>query len=214
MKIKKGIIVIISLALICGIGIWQKDKVIAQSPGTALGEKVVLNEQMEDKEDAALIVNDNTITVGDMRNLKDSYMTYNPSASEKDIIEAAIRHEILYQEAINQGIDVDFDEAQKYTEQLKQAFLADEEDPFAVDLFEYISGLGLTVDEYFEQMIPMYQETMHVGLLRQKIYDEVEWESDNKLSSSELNQEQIKAFNKFYNTLRENAVVEIKDYAK
>lgn len=117
-----------------------------------------------DSSKAVAKVNSKTITKNDIENTK---LFRQDNLSDQQILDLLIKNELIKEEATNLGANVTLDEAKQ--EALKQRniceTLASNEDKNEV--LEIIKGLGLTVDEYWNEYVPKeYQKVMTINRVK------------------------------------------------
>lgn len=105
--------------------------------------------------------------------------------TKADLLEDIIEQEVFYQESISQGLSISEEEAEKIMlEQKKSIEQAmndntidnkEEVKKQYKELEEYVSAIGLTMDEYWKQLIPFYQRIESIQRLKEeKLLDETE----------------------------------------
>ncbi|SHM91899.1 SurA N-terminal domain-containing protein [Caldanaerovirga acetigignens] len=101
-------------------------------------------------------------------------------ASPDELLDRFIDNEVLYQEAKSQGLEVSYEEAKKYAEEVRKSIndacagkieVADRQEFMEIQNYikQYIKGLGLSEDEYWNKLIPGYQKFLSIGKLKEKI---------------------------------------------
>ncbi|MGB9814159.1 MAG: SurA N-terminal domain-containing protein [Thermovenabulum sp.] len=134
--------------------------------------------------------------------------------SPQQILERLIDNEVLYQEAKSQGLEVSYAEAKEYMEETRKITneilagklqVADREEFLKTEnnLRQYIKGLGISEDEYWNQLIPIYQKYLSIGKLKAKILSSMPENDKKDPEKAHLYFEQYK------NNLRKKYKIEI-----
>lgn len=138
------------------------------------------------------------------------------SVTKEDVLNDLINNDILYEEAQKEGLSISYDEAKKFMENTRDTMnaiisgkLKCANQKEAIDdinnFKEYIKGLGMSEDEYWNQSIKDYQRVLTVAKLKNKIISTMP-ENDRK-DIDKIN----KYFDQYKNTLRNSYKVEIFD---
>ncbi|MCF6097767.1 SurA N-terminal domain-containing protein [Thermovorax subterraneus] len=101
-------------------------------------------------------------------------------ASPAELLDRFIDNEVLYQKAKSQSLEVSYEEAKKYAEEVRKSIndalagkiqVADRQEFIEIQNYikQYIKGLGLSEDEYWNKLIPGYQKFLSIGKLKEKI---------------------------------------------
>ncbi|HBQ86074.1 MAG TPA: hypothetical protein DD811_06310, partial [Syntrophomonas sp.] len=99
-------------------------------------------------------------------------------------------------------------EAESFAETTKKDLLANQDTPGAKETLEYISGTGLTVDEFFKEAVPDYQKSLMIAKLRSQVAEEIRTQFKS-LSQEELETKQKAEFKTLEQELIEKAHVKI-----
>lgn len=103
------------------------------------------------------------------------------------ILDRLIENEVLYQEAKAQGLDVSYEEAANYANEIRriqQQIVSGEitvpnpEEYFLIQemITQYIKGMGVTEDDYWAMTVPIYQKTLSIGKLKAKVISSMQKE--------------------------------------
>jgi len=123
-----------------------------------------LGEIIQEKEDDGRVlatVNGHSLSVQQLRIAYESHLVVEPDLSEREAIKATILSEVdevlLASEAESLGLTTTEDEARALLERNRAA--CEEEPEIEAECRDNMSRMGLDYDEYWEQAVPMFQET-------------------------------------------------------
>lgn len=114
-----------------------------------------------------------------------------------------INDKLLVQHAKDQGFAVSEEEVRQYIDESKQYQIDNPE--LAQPIYDYIAGLGITEDEYWDMMEPSIKERMYIGKLKAQLKNNFEQQFSNKSSRSAVQFEQY--IIQYVNQLKEQAVI-------
>lgn len=106
------------------------------------------------------------------------------------VLQKLIEDELIYQEAKSEGYEVSMEYAQKYADQTRETIqkivngeidTPDKEDTIKVynNVKEYMKGMGMTEDEYWDSVMPEYQRALTIGKFKGKLRNEIPAEKRN-----------------------------------
>lgn len=136
--------------------------------------------------------------------------------SRKDILNKLIDEAILYEEAQRQGLNVTYDDAKKFMENTRYIMNAiakgelkcENQKEAMEEIYNfkaYIKGLGMSEDEYWNEIIVYYQKILSIGNLKNKIISPMSEKDKNDINK--VNE----FFEKYKNELRKKYKIEILD---
>lgn len=145
---------------------------------------------------AAAQVGDSIITIKDIevyKKMKDD------SLSDKQAVDMLVEKNILYQEAVNESIDVSLQDAKEYAQEQRKIIetTGGEESKKVID--ELIQKIGVSYDEYWEDYAPRgYMRTLSETNMKKRLNDDIR-EELLKESPGLSGDEMVKAINEKYN---------------
>lgn len=145
---------------------------------------------------AAAQVGDSIITIKDIevyKKIKDD------SLSDKQVVDMLVEKNILYQEAVNESIDISLQDAKEYAQEQRKIIetTGGEESKKVID--ELIQKIGVSYDEYWENYAPRgYMRTLSETNMKKRLNDDIR-EDLLKESPGLSGDEMVKAINEKYN---------------
>jgi hypothetical protein len=208
MRKRNSIIIAACICLaIVSITYFNVSKSIGSSSNYEWGQK--WKELISDKNDeTVMLVNEIPVTQKQLTSKMQFLEAQQVDASEEAAQKALIKQIVLRQEAERRGISVSLQEAESFAETTKKDLLANQDTPGAKETLEYISGTGLTVDEFFKEAVPDYQKSLMIAKLRSQVAEEIRTQFKS-LSQEELETKQKAEFKTLEQELIEKAHVKI-----
>lgn len=208
MRKRNSIIIAACICLaIVSITYFNVSKSIGSSSNYEWGQK--WKELISDKNDeTVMLVNEIPVTQKQLTSKMQFLEAQQVDASEEAAQKALIKQIVLRQEAERRGISVSLQEAESFAETTKKDLLANQDTPGAKETLEYISGTGLTVDEFFKEAVPDYQKSLMLAKLRSQVAEEIRTQFKS-LSQEELETKQKAEFKTLEQELIEKAHVKI-----
>jgi len=184
---------------------------VAKSTGSALnyewGQK--WKELISNNNDKIIMtVNETPVTQEQLKFKMNFLEAQQVDASEEAARQALIKQIVLRQEAERRGISVSLQEAESIADTIKEDLLANPGIPGAKETLEYISATGQSVDEFFKEAVPDYQNALIIGKLRSQVAKETSMQFKS-LSRQELELKKKEEFKKLEQELMEKAHVKI-----
>ncbi|TZE82312.1 SurA N-terminal domain-containing protein [Calorimonas adulescens] len=189
--------IVIAVVLITAVAVWginewlytgQKVKEISQNKSTEVVARVGNVEITKNDVDQMMVLYD----LQEVQYQKTADETKNkgvpvppkPSWDADSALQKMIDDELLYQEAKSKGYEVSMEEAQKYADQTRETIQKivdgeidtpnrDEMIAAYDNLKEFIKGMGMTEDEYWQPLVPEYQKALAIGKLRKEILSSI-----------------------------------------
>lgn len=107
------------------------------------------------------------------------------------ILDRLIENEILYQEAKAQNLDISYEEAQKYANKMRKTqrqimsgelTVSNIEEYYKIQEMtdQYIKGMDITENDYWDMAVPIYQKTLSIGNLKATIISSMRKDSNDK----------------------------------
>ena len=94
-----------------------------------------------------------------------------PQMTDKEVLDKLIENAALYLEAEKLGLVVPEKTVNDYIASMKKAFIVDKSKELNL-LRDYVDGLGITLNEYIDNIKPLYIKLMSVGRLRSVLVGE------------------------------------------
>jgi hypothetical protein len=88
--------------------------------------------------------------------------------TDQEILNHLIENAVLYLEAEKQGLVVSDRDVDNFTEQTKEDIIKADDQQLTDMMKEYLSGKGLTMNEYIDNNKLMYKQLLSIGVLRGK----------------------------------------------
>lgn len=124
------------------------------------------------------------------------------------ILNRLIENEVLYQEAKAQDLDVSYEEAEKYANEMRriqqqiisgETTVPNREEYYLIQeiITQYIKGMGITEDDYWALTVPIYQKTLSIGNLKAKVKSSMK--KDGSEDANAYFEQYVKDLKKQYN---------------
>lgn len=171
----------------------------------------VTQKTMQEKEDTGttiLTINNYKVSQKTFDEYKESLnlaKNDNEKLTDKQVADKLIERELLYQEAQKQGLSLNEEEFKKTMDNVKSGIKNDTE--AYNQLKDYLTGRGMTEEEYWKIAEPIYQKAFLIGQYKKSLKEEFKKSDESlpKLSQSE--------FNSKFDDLYKNKIKDIKQKA-
>jgi parvulin-like peptidyl-prolyl isomerase len=193
-----GLIALIGIATVFAANL---DDVMFQ-----LGERT--RELDEDKGYVIAVVDGTEILSKDLEILKISSDLAEKEVDEAEALDKLIEKQLVYNAAIESGIDVSDSEVDRIIEQTKQAL--EQDDDANAQQAEYIAGLGISEEEYWEMVKPIYKKMLIMGKYKNSFIKEQFIKENNITDAKAIEQEYAEYFKEHVESLKSKANIEYK----
>jgi hypothetical protein len=107
----------------------------------------------------------------------------NKKLSDKEILDKIIDRQVIYNQALKEGISVTNEELENAIKSAQDLMKSNDQQYTAFK--EYVSGLNMTEEQYWESVIPTYQKAITCGKLKNELKEK--FAKENKIEDkSEL----------------------------
>lgn len=173
---KKLLIIILTSLLIVSCGI-AYSLTIHPSSFQVRNEREQTQTTMENENNSDTIatINGEKVSKKEFEDYKNQLNQNGKNYSEKDVLDKIILNKVLYKAAIDKGITVTEEEIDNEVKMNQAALKQDNNKEQAQFLEAYIKKLGLTPEQYWEQIKSTYKTTLAVS----KLYDILKQEYSN-----------------------------------
>ena len=172
---KKGKIIAISLScmavLACCIVLFTNKEAESTDLYSVLGHSVMNDNTVESSQ--------NIVAYIDGEPFYYDYVQQSAQArniTDEQLIEYAVKEELLYREAKANGITVSEAELTAYIADLRNA-VANDSDAYN-SLLSYCQGANITVDDYWQQTLPVYEQIMVIARYQDSLHQQFEAQKD------------------------------------
>ena len=128
--------------------------------------------------------------------------------TDEEVLDKMIEKILLYQTALNAGISVSSEDVDKLMQQSKDALALEVNKKDAATIAEYISGMNITEDEYWELVRPLVKRDIVCGRYKYALRKNFS-EANNITDIQELKKEFDAYFIDYMEQLKENADIQI-----
>lgn len=170
--------------------------------------KSILNSK--DKDEVVLVVNGTNIYKKQFDILKATYISSNPNITDKDVFDKLIERQLLFDEAVKNGVSISDEKVAEIIEYTKKAVHSN---PTEYDrLKNYLKGLGVSEDEYWQQSTPTYKKMLIMGEYKNNHLKKAFEESNNITNKSELEQKFKQYYEQYINDLKSKSTIKYTKY--
>ena len=156
----------------------------------------------ENTKDNKILVSVNKEGISDRQ--IETYMALSADGlTKEEAKQKLINDRLLIQNAKKKGIVVSDEEVKQYIDESKQ--YQNDNPELAQPIYDYIAGLGITEDEYWNMMEPSIKERMYIGKLKKQLRTDFEQQYTYKNSKNAVQFEEYVM--KYVNQLKEQAVI-------
>lgn len=152
------------------------------------------------------IVDGEEITKKVFESYKLSLNQGNTKYSDDEVLDKIIEKKLLYKNAIADGIAVDDNDVDKYLQEVKNGLAQNSE--LGQRIKEYIEGLNITEDVYWEQVRSVYKSNGIISDYMEKLQAEYA-EANNLTDKKEISDKFREYFKQFVEDLKNNSQIEI-----
>ncbi len=166
MKRKYFFIIGLAIVLVLGITLLASGQTLWQE----IGQREVQAENDNEMTVIAFIQGEEfAVNSGYLENAYYYYQRTQEPMNEAEVREFYVANELLYREAQAQGLSAGPEEVNAYIAELREN-LSDDPEGYA-ELSDYLGGLGITEDEYWETHLEDYQKELTIEKLGDKLLD-------------------------------------------
>ncbi len=173
--------------LVCAIVLFSEKEAEPTDLYSVLGQSVMNVDQIESPENIVAYIDGEPF-----------YYDYAQQSAQarniapEQLIEYAVKEELLYREAKNNGITVSQAELSQYIDGLREA-VANDSDAYN-SLLSYCQGANITVDDYWQLTYPVYEQIMIISKYQDSLYQS--FQAHNEDAS-------LTSFNEYYEQYQE-----------
>ena len=171
-----------------------------------LGEKT--RELDNEESDVIAVVDGAEILSKDLEILKVSSDLAEREIDEAEALDKLIEKQLVYNAAIESGIKVSESEIDKIIKQTKQALK--EDDAANAQHMEYIDGLGISEEEYWKMVKPIYEKMLIMGEYKNNFIKKKFIEENSITDQKSIEEEYAEYFKEHVESLRDKAKIEYK----
>lgn len=166
MKKKFFFIIALSIMLILGISLLASGQTMWQ----LIGQRDLHAEKDNDMTVIARIQGEEfAVNSGYLENAYYYYQRTQDPMNEAEVREFYVANELLYREAQAQGLSTGPEEVNAYIAELRENLSSDPEG--YAEFSDYLGGLGITEDEYWESHFEDYQKELTIEKLGNRLLD-------------------------------------------
>lgn len=167
---------------------------------------------------AAANANDSVATVDGIPITKKAFDTFkvmysnsDQKPTDKEVLDMIVERQLLHKQAEKEGITISDEQLNNAIEKMKQDLHNDTQS--YSDFKDYIAGLNITEEQYWEQSKPVYKKALAVGQLKSRLKQQ--YEAEHKSEDAQVVEKNFGEFYKSYvSDLKQKVKIDYKSITK